>query len=73
MPGFGEIFRYLSYTEDVGPAAMLSRAVAGVRGRTAVFSMPGSPAAVRLAMTKLIVPELRHVVREIRKDRGVRQ
>jgi len=73
MPGFGEIFRYLSYTEDVGPAAMLSRAVAGVCGRTVVFSMPGSPAAVRLAMTKLIVPELRHVVREIRKDRGAQR
>lgn len=67
MPGFGEIFRYLSFTEDIGPAAMLSRAAAGVAGRTAVFSMPGSSGAVRLAMTRLIVPELRHVMREIYK------
>ncbi|PYI50800.1 MogA/MoaB family molybdenum cofactor biosynthesis protein [Paenibacillus flagellatus] len=69
MPGFGEIFRYLSYAEDIGPAAILSRAVAGVRGNTAVFSMPGSSGAVRLAMTKIVVPELRHVMREIYKDR----
>lgn len=69
MPGFGEIFRYVSYAEDIGPAAILSRAVAGVRGHTAVFSMPGSSGAVRLAMTKIIVPELRHVMREIYKDR----
>lgn len=69
MPGFGEIFRYLSYAEDIGPAAILSRAVAGVRDNTAVFSMPGSSGAVKLAMTKIIVPELRHVMREIYKDR----
>lgn len=69
MPGFGEIFRYLSYTEDIGAAAILSRAVAGVCGNTAVFSMPGSSGAVKLAMSKIIVPELRHVMREIRKDR----
>jgi molybdenum cofactor biosynthesis protein B len=69
MPGFGEIFRYISYAEDIGPAAILSRAVAGVRSGTAVFSMPGSSGAVRLAMTKIIVPELRHVMREIYKDR----
>lgn len=70
MPGFGEIFRYLSYVEDIGPAAILSRAVAGVCGNTAVFSTPGSSGAVRLAMTKLIVPELGHVMREIFKDRN---
>lgn len=69
MPGFGEIFRYLSYAEDIGSAAILSRAVAGVRGDTAIFSMPGSSGAVRLAMGKIIVPELRHVMREIYKDR----
>ncbi len=68
MPGFGEIFRYLSYAEDIGPAAILSRAIAGVRGATAVFSMPGSSGAVKLAMNKLIVPELAHVMREIYKD-----
>lgn len=69
MPGFGEIFRYLSYAEDIGSAAILSRAVAGVCGNTAVFSMPGSSGAVKLAMNKIIIPELRHVMREIYKDR----
>ncbi|MDF2722855.1 MAG: molybdenum cofactor synthesis protein [Paenibacillus sp.] len=69
MPGFGEIFRYLSYVEDIGAAAILSRAVAGVCGDTAVFSMPGSSGAVKLALTKIIVPELGHVMREILKDR----
>ena len=66
LDGFGEIFRSLSYAE-IGSRAMLSRAVAGLVGRTALFSMPGSPAAVRLAMEKLIVPELVHVVSEARK------
>ncbi|MFM9277232.1 MogA/MoaB family molybdenum cofactor biosynthesis protein [Paenibacillus jiagnxiensis] len=67
LPGFGEIFRYLSYTEDIGPAAILSRAIAGTVGRTVVFSMPGSPKAVKLAMERIIIPELRHVMREIYK------
>jgi len=67
LPGFGELFRFLSFTEDVGSAAMLSRAIAGVRKGKAVFAMPGSPRAVRLAMTRLVLPELRHVVAEIRK------
>lgn len=69
MPGFGELFRYLSFTEDIGSAAILSRAIAGVCGNTAIFSMPGSSGAVRLAMTRIILPELRHVMREIYKDR----
>lgn len=60
LPGFGELFRMLSW-EQVGAAAMLSRATAGVyRGRV-VFSMPGSPAAVRLAWDRLIAPEIRHL------------
>ncbi|MBV9109459.1 MAG: molybdenum cofactor biosynthesis protein MoaB [Gemmatimonadetes bacterium] len=60
LPGFGELFRMLSW-EQVGAAAMLSRATAGVyRGRV-VFSLPGSPAAVRLAWDKLIAPEIEHV------------
>jgi molybdenum cofactor biosynthesis protein B len=60
LPGFGELFRMLSW-EQVGAAAMLSRATAGVyRGRV-VFSMPGSPAAVRLAWEKLIAPEVEHL------------
>jgi molybdenum cofactor biosynthesis protein B len=68
MPGFGEIFRYLSYVEDIGSAAILSRAAAGVCGNTAVFSLPGSSGAVKLAMEKIIIPELKHVMREIYKD-----
>lgn len=67
MHGFGEIFRYLSFAEDIGSAAMLSRAIAGVCQNKAVFSMPGSTGAVKLAMTKIIIPELRHVMREIYK------
>ncbi len=60
LDGFGELFRMKSF-DDIGPAAMLSRAVAGVMGRCVVFSMPGSPAAVRLAMNELILPELGHI------------
>ena len=67
LDGFGELFRMLSYAE-IGSAAMLSRAVAGVWGGRAVFSVPGSKAAVRLAWEKLLGPELGHVVRELRKD-----
>lgn len=67
IDGFGELFRMLSYAE-IGSAAMMSRAVAGVWGGRAVFSVPGSPAAVRLAWEKLIAPEVGHVLREIRKD-----
>jgi len=67
LDGFGELFRMLSFTE-IGAAAMLSRAVAGVWGGRVVFSVPGSAAAVRLAWEKLIGPEAGHVVRELRKD-----
>ncbi len=67
LDGFGELFRMLSW-QEIGAAAMLSRAVAGVWGGRAVFSMPGSKAAVRLAWEKLLAPELPHVVRELRKD-----
>ena len=63
LPGYGELFRMLSY-QEIGPAAMLSRAVGGLVDRTVVLSMPGSPAAVRLAVEKIIAPELRHLVRE---------
>ncbi|WP_413308279.1 molybdenum cofactor biosynthesis protein B [Bacillus sp. 1P10SD] len=66
--GFGELFRMLSYQEDIGSAAILSRAIAGVVKDKAVFSTPGSTGAVKLAMNKLILPELGHVVREIKKD-----
>ncbi|MNJ65939.1 Molybdenum cofactor biosynthesis protein B [compost metagenome] len=67
LPGFGEIFRYLSFTEDIGAAAILSRAIAGTIGNLAVFSMPGSKGAVKLAMERIIIPELGHVMREIKK------
>ncbi|WML40837.1 molybdenum cofactor biosynthesis protein B [Neobacillus sp. OS1-2] len=66
--GFGELFRMLSYQEDIGSSAILSRAIAGVVKNKAVFSTPGSTGAVKLAMNKLILPELGHVVREIKKD-----
>jgi molybdenum cofactor biosynthesis protein B len=61
ITGFGELFRVLSY-EQIGAAAMLSRATAGVAGGQVIFSIPGSTAAVELAMTKLILPQLGHVV-----------
>jgi molybdenum cofactor biosynthesis protein B len=64
LPGFGELFRMLSY-EQVGAAAMLSRAVAGVYRNKVVFSTPGSPAAVQLAWEKLIAPELQHLAWEV--------
>ncbi|WP_163539188.1 molybdenum cofactor biosynthesis protein B [Gracilibacillus sp. YIM 98692] len=68
IPGFGEIFRMLSYQEDIGSAAILSRATAGVANHTAIFSTPGSSGAVKLAMEHLIIPEIGHVMREINKD-----
>ena len=64
IPGFGELFRTLSFSE-IGSAAMLSRATAGVIGGVVVFAMPGSPHAAGLAMRKLILPELGHLVREL--------
>ena len=66
LPGYGELFRMLSY-EEIGAAAMLSRAVGGLIGRTVLLTMPGSPDAVRLALQKLILPELGHLVREARR------
>lgn len=66
LPGYGELFRVLSY-EEIGSAAMLSRATAGVIDKTVLLTMPGSPAAVRLAMEKLILPELSHLVQQASK------
>ncbi|MEE8394425.1 MAG: molybdenum cofactor biosynthesis protein B [bacterium] len=66
LPGFGELFRSLSF-EEIGSAALLSRAVAGSVGDTVVFSVPGSKGAVRLAMERLILPEMPHIVFELRK------
>jgi molybdenum cofactor biosynthesis protein B len=66
LPGFGELFRMLSY-HDIGAAAMMSRACAGTIGRVIVISLPGSEKAVRLAMSKLVVPELGHLVQQASK------
>jgi molybdenum cofactor biosynthesis protein B len=66
LPGFGELVRMLSW-EQIGSGAMLSRALCGIAQGKVVFAMPGSTKAVELAMTKLILPELRHILRELRK------
>jgi molybdenum cofactor biosynthesis protein B len=66
LPGFGELFRMLSWGQ-IGSGAMLSRALAGVAQGKVLFAMPGSTKAVELAMTKLILPEVRHILRELRK------
>ena len=66
LPGFGELFRGLSY-EEIGAAAMLSRAVGGICRNTVVFSLPGSPHAVRLALEKLILPQVSHLAAELKK------
>jgi molybdopterin adenylyltransferase len=67
LPGYGELFRMLSYAE-IGPACILSRAIGGLMGRVVVLVMPGSRAAVELAMSKIILPELPHLVREARRQ-----
>ena len=69
LPGFGELFRMLSY-DEIGAGAMLSRATAGVYRDTLLFAMPGSTNAVQLAMTKLILPELEHLVWEIARQQS---
>jgi molybdenum cofactor biosynthesis protein B len=66
LPGYGELFRMRSY-QQIGSAAMLSRATGGLLDRTIVLTMPGSPAAVRLAMQEIILPELSHLVREAQR------
>jgi molybdenum cofactor biosynthesis protein B len=71
LDGFGEIFRMLSY-EEIGSAAIMSRALAGSVGGKFVASLPGSRNAVRLAVGKLLVPELAHVVFELRKHQESR-
>jgi molybdopterin adenylyltransferase len=63
LDGFGELFRMLSY-EQIGAAAMMSRACAGLVGQRVVAALPGSEAAVRLAMERLLIPELGHIIRE---------
>ena len=66
VDGFGELFRALSF-EEIGPAAMLSRACAGTARGTILISLPGAQNAVRLGMTRLVLPELSHLVREVTK------
>jgi molybdenum cofactor biosynthesis protein B len=69
LPGFGELFRTLSFVE-IGTAAMASRACAGQRGACLVFALPGSPAACRLGLDRLLLPELPHLVALARAMRG---
>jgi len=69
LDGFGELFRVLSF-QEIGSAAMLTRAVGGILRDKVVFCLPGSSAGVRLALEKLILPELAHIVGEIDKQRG---
>ncbi|GAB4228699.1 MAG: molybdenum cofactor biosynthesis protein MoaB [Stanieria sp.] len=64
LPGFGELFRWLSY-QEIGSRAIASRAIAGVYQQKLIFSLPGSSNAVRLAMSKLILPELTHLVKQL--------
>jgi molybdenum cofactor biosynthesis protein B len=66
LTGFGELFRMLSF-DEIGSAAMMSRAAAGTVGAKAIFVLPGSESAVRLAMTRLIVPELGHIAQQLGK------
>jgi molybdenum cofactor biosynthesis protein B len=67
LDGFGELFRMLSY-QEIGPAAMLSRACAGITGEKAIFILPGSEHAVRLAMNRLILPELTHMLNLLKPE-----
>ena len=69
IPGFGEMFRMLSY-EDIGSAAMLTRATAGVAQGKVIISLPGSTGAVELGMTKLVLPELGHMLFVLQGGRG---
>jgi molybdopterin adenylyltransferase len=66
LPGFGELFRMLSW-EQIGSGAMMSRALGGIAQGKLIFAMPGSTKAVELAMARLILPELRHLLRELQK------
>ena len=69
LPGFGELFRFLSYKE-IGPSAMMSRCIAGTRRGKAIFCIPGSPDAVKLAFEKLILPEIGHIIAMARGGHG---
>ena len=68
IEGFGELFRMLSYTEDIGSRSLLSRAAAGTHDNQLIISLPGSSGAVKLGMEKLVMPELNHLVFELTKE-----
>ena len=68
IEGFGELFRMLSYTEDIGSRSLLSRAAAGTHNHQLIISLPGSSGAVKLGMEKLVMPELNHLVFELNKE-----
>lgn len=67
IDGFGELFRYVSFLEDIGTKALLSRAAAGIANDKAIFVLPGSRGAVKLAMERLILPEIQHIRSELTK------
>jgi molybdopterin adenylyltransferase len=67
LPGFGELFRMLSYQEQIGTASILTRALAGGVNGKLIVSLPGSKAAVELALTRVLLPELQHVLHELRR------
>ncbi|MEO7795696.1 MAG: MogA/MoaB family molybdenum cofactor biosynthesis protein [Thermoanaerobaculia bacterium] len=69
IPGFGELFRMLSFAE-IGAAAMLSRACAGLVSGRAIFLLPGSPAALELALSRLVLPEIAHLLSQARRPRN---
>ncbi|MCD6110472.1 MAG: molybdenum cofactor biosynthesis protein MoaB [Thermoplasmata archaeon] len=68
LPGFGELFRFFSY-QEIGGLSLLSRAGAGISGRSLIVYMPGSPGAVTLMMEKLLLPSVGHIVYELRRER----
>lgn len=67
LPGFGELFRMLSFQEQIGTAAILTRALAGLAEQTLIVVLPGSTAAVELALSRILLPELPHILRELRR------
>lgn len=67
LPGFGELFRWVSFQEQIGTAAILTRALAGTARKHLIVSLPGSKAAVELALTRVLLPELRHLLHEVRR------
>ncbi|MEJ8306148.1 MogA/MoaB family molybdenum cofactor biosynthesis protein [Saccharibacillus sacchari] len=70
LDGFGELFRYLSFAEDIGTRSVLSRAAAGAAKEKMIFALPGSTGAVTLAMRRIILPEIRHMLHELTKHRS---